>query len=193
MSFTKAFFATALVATAQACVSGTCSSSMCSDIPSTNQYYLTSFCDSTVACGSFSGNCNEYFAADYKRFGCNSIISCCQGTNCVNLKVIDGGPNCTVEDSAHKQVVDASPSTCKHFTGSTSCGWSDKIVVTCKKTSSTIHHTNDPQSIIYSATNPVAKVPLGPCSYDHGYAAENGVPICGPDFNLFTADDLLIQ
>ena len=77
MSLAKAYFAAALVATAQACVSGTCSSSMCSDLPSNSQYYLTSFCDASVACGSFSGNCNEYFAADYKRFGCNSIVSCC--------------------------------------------------------------------------------------------------------------------
>lgn len=126
------------------CVSGSCKSGMCSDIPSDNKYYLTSFCDSSVACGSFSGNCNEYYSADYSRFGCNSvskrhiicllniallflfavchIVSCCQGSNCVNLKVIDGGPGCSVEDSAHKQIVDASYSTCKHFTGSTSCG-----------------------------------------------------------------------
>jgi hypothetical protein len=56
-----------------ACVSGSCKNGMCSDIPSDNTYYLTSFCDSSVACGSFSGNCNEYYAADYSRFGCNSV------------------------------------------------------------------------------------------------------------------------
>ncbi len=55
------------------CVSGTCKNGMCSDIPSDNRYYLTSFCDSSVACGSFSGNCNEYYAADYARFGCGAI------------------------------------------------------------------------------------------------------------------------
>ena len=116
-------------------------------MPSDNVYYLTSFCDSSVACGkilfnwfcittfdiriilliwgSFSGNCNDYYSADYSRFGCNSIISCCKGSDCVNLKVIDGGPSCSVENSAGKPVVDASYSTCKHFTGSTSCGtWS---------------------------------------------------------------------
>ncbi len=49
-------------------------------------------------------------------------VSCCKGSDCLNLKVIDGGPGCSVEDSAKKQVVDASYSTCKHFTGSTSCG-----------------------------------------------------------------------
>lgn len=54
------------------------------------------------------------------------IVSCCKSSNCVNLKVIDGGPGCSVEDSAHKQIVDASYSTCKHFTGSTSCGKFDR-------------------------------------------------------------------
>ena len=62
-----------LAPSVEACVSGTCSQGMCSDIPADNVYYLTSFCDSSVACGTFSGNCNEYYMADYKRFGCNSI------------------------------------------------------------------------------------------------------------------------
>lgn len=57
----------------QGCVSGSCKNGMCSDIPSNGQYYLTSFCDKSVACGSFSGNCNEYYSAGYTRFGCNSI------------------------------------------------------------------------------------------------------------------------
>ncbi len=157
-------------------------------MPSDNKYVLTSFCDASVACGYFSGNCYEYYAAGYKRFGCGSIISCCQGSNCVNLKVIDGGPDCYIEDYARKQVVDASFSTCKHFTGGTSCGWSDQFFVTCKKTSSNIHMTNDPSSDIYSATFPTATIPLGPCSYDLEFAVQNSVPICGPDAHLF-ADD----
>ena len=32
-------------------------------------------------------------------------VSCCKGSDCLNLKVIDGGPGCSVEDSAKKQVV----------------------------------------------------------------------------------------
>jgi hypothetical protein len=132
-----------LLSTTHACVSGSCTNGMYSDVPSNNEYYLTPFCDSSVACGSFSGNCNEYYAADYARFGCNSIISCCQGSDCLNLKVIDGGPGCSVEDSAHKQIVDASYSTCKHFTGSTSCGWSDKIKVVCKKTTYTVANLDE--------------------------------------------------
>eukprot|EP01031_Cornospumella_fuschlensis_P029454 gene29454-35552_t len=160
-----------------ACVSGSCKNGMCSDIPSNNEYYLTSFCDKSVACGSFSGNCNEWYSADYSRFGCGSMISCCKGSNCVNLKVIDGGPGCSVEDSAHKQIVDASYSTCKHFTGSTSCGWSDKISIVCKKTSYTYRDSIE--------ANEGGKIPLGPCSYNQTFAAENSVPICGFDMNLF--------
>mmetsp|Transcript_13263 Transcript_13263/g.19903 ORF Transcript_13263/g.19903 Transcript_13263/m.19903 type:complete len:188 (-) Transcript_13263:158-721(-) len=165
----------------------TCNShNMCTNMPSDNVYYLTSFCDSSVACGSFSGNCNEYYSADYSRFGCNSIISCCKGSDCVNLKVIDGGPSCSVENSAGKPVVDASYSTCKHFTGSTSCGWSDHISVTCKKTSftieDTIEGTNTDKLDGYIRNH---TIPLGPCSYNSTFAEVNQVPICGSDLNLF--------
>ena len=95
------------------------------------------------------------------------------------MKVIDGGPGCSVEDSAHKQIVDASYSACKYFTGSTSCGWSDKIKVTCKKTSYSLYDTTDYFPNVY------AKVPLGPCSYNTTFAKETTVPICGSDVNLF--------
>lgn len=168
-------FAT-LIGESFGCVSGSCKNGMCSDIPSDNMYYLTSFCDSSVACGSFSGNCNEYYAADYSRFGCGSIISCCQGSDCLNLKVIDGGPGCSVEDSAHKQIVDASYSTCKHFTGSTSCGWSDKISVKCVKVSSaTVQDTLGPDG---QETLLGGRIPLGPCSTNSTWADNHGVRMC---------------
>ena len=96
----------------------------------------------------------------------------------MNLKVIDGGPSCEVEDNAGKQVVDASYSTCKHFTGSTSCGWSDHISVTCKKTSYFVEDT-------LSLMGYKDKIPLGPCSYNATFAAETSVPMCGDDFHLF--------
>lgn len=124
----------------------------------------------------------------------------------MNLKVIDGGPGCSVEDSAKKQIVDASYSTCKHFTGSTSCGnffyhftkllmfiiifipfsfyfigWSDKIKVTCKKTSYTIKDTVE--EVGYIKGEP--KIPLGPCSYNSTFAIEKNVPMCGFDKELF--------
>ena len=77
-------FVAALLAPTDGCISGTCSQNMCSDIPTDHVYYLTSFCDASVACGSFSGNCNEYYMADYKRFGCNSI-----GMKLNVLKIVD--------------------------------------------------------------------------------------------------------
>jgi len=189
-----------LFAHVEGCVSGSCTSGMCSDIPSTNQYYLTSFCDSSVACGSFSGNCNEYYMADYMRFGCNSIVSCCVGSDCLNLKVIDGGPGCSVEDSAHKQIVDASYSTCKHFTGYNDCGWSDKFVVTCKKTSASFADLDafdedgtgtfkgDKQSYVpFEMPSPHGgpfKTRLGPCSYNQTFASLSGRPLCGLDYDV---------
>ncbi len=107
-------------------------------------------------------------------------VSCCRGSDCLNLKVIDGGPGCSDEDSAHKQIVDASYSTCKHFTGSTSCGWSDKITVVCKKTSYTIDDTEDNK-----AYSDKPKIPLGPCAYNTTFAAETNRPLCGHDLGLF--------
>ena len=87
----KTFILLAVTSASNACVSGACDQGMCTDIPADNEYYLTSFCDKEVACGKFSGDCNEYFCADYKRFGCGSVVTCCVSTKCINLKVIDGG------------------------------------------------------------------------------------------------------
>jgi hypothetical protein len=58
---------------------------------------------SPLRSGKFSGNCNEYFMADYKRFGCGRMVSCCQGSKCANLKVIDGGPGtvCSLDRAMH--------------------------------------------------------------------------------------------
>ena len=172
-----------IAALANAC---TCNSNgMCTNIPGDHKYYLTSFCDKSVACGSFSGNCNEYYSADYSRFGCGSIISCCQGSDCLNLKVIDGGPGCDVENSAGGPVVDASFSTCKHFTGSTDCGWIDHVSVTCKKTSSTyldVVEPDQPNGKYANLQLAVGKVPIGPCSYNTTFAIEQGRPLCSQNF-----------
>ena len=114
----------------------TCSEDMCTNIPSDHKYYLTSFCDSSTACGKSCGDCKSYYAADYKRFGCGSTIHCCKGSKCVNLEIIDGGPACSVEEKAGKPIIDASNSACEYFTGSKSCGWSDKVEIVCEKKSS---------------------------------------------------------
>lgn len=105
----------------------------CTNIPADHVYYLTSFCDKTTACGKSCGNCNWFYAADSQRFKCGSTISCSRAGKSANLEVIDYGPDCELEKKSGKPIIDASYSTCKLFTGSTSCGWSDKFAVTCVK------------------------------------------------------------
>ena len=112
------------------------SATACSDIPADHVYYLTSFCDKETACGKSCGNCTWGYAADKQRFGCGSVISCTRSGKSVNLEVIDYGPDCALEKKVGRQIIDASYSACKLFTGSTSCGWSDRLAVTCKKISS---------------------------------------------------------
>ena len=68
-----------------------------------------------------------------------------------------------------------------------STGWSDKILVTCKKTSYRVDDTRDhyggsPHSMRSVAG---ANIPLGPCSYNSTFATVNNVPICGFDEGLF--------
>ena len=47
-------------------------------------------------------------------------------------------------------------------------------------------------SDIYDELNPTATIPLGPCSYDEVYAAENNYPICGPDSKELFEDEVMI-
>lgn len=132
----------------------------CTNIPADNVYYLTSFCDQTTACGKSCGNCNWYYAADSQRFKCHSTISCSRSGKSANLEVIDYGPNCDLEKKSGKPIIDASDSACKLFTGTSSCGWSDKFAVTCKKIASPAF---------------VGKLPLGECSWD---PANKDLPYC---------------
>ena len=145
---------------------------MCTNIPSDHVYYLTSFCDQTTACGPSCGNCMGYYCADKQRFGCNAIINCCRSGSCLNLKVIDAGPACTYEKKAGKPIIDASYSACQKWTGSTSCGWSDRIAVTCVKTSGfMMSHENEVYESMYSG------IPLGPCTWNSNEVTES-MPFC---------------
>ena len=138
------------------------SQTACSNIPSDHVYYLTSFCDKETSCGKSCGNCTWGYAADRQRFGCGSVITCSRNGKSINLEVIDYGPDCTLEKKSGKPIVDASFSACKLFTGSTSCGWSDKLAVTCKK--------------ITGATM-AFMVPRGECTWEIEQATEE-VPYC---------------
>ena len=145
---------------------------MCKNIPADNVYYLTSFCDAVTACGPSCGNCQSYYAADSQRFGCNAILNCCRSGSCLNLKVIDAGPACKYETQSGKPIIDASYSACQHWTGSTSCGWSDKIAITCKKTAGLIM---DPSN--FAAEEMYAGIPLGPCTWKSSEITEQ-LPFC---------------
>ncbi|KAH3757103.1 hypothetical protein Pelo_11131 [Pelomyxa schiedti] len=147
----------------------TCSSSnrqngVCTNIPSDSLYYLTSFCDQETACGESCGNCSWAYSTSAKRFGCNASLKCCSATSstmCTTLKVIDSGPACWVEDDANMPIIDASYSTCKYFTGSTSCGYSDEVKIKCSTVSAPL-----PASYIH-----------GPC-YDGPAEKAHGLPVC---------------
>ena len=169
----------AFLSLTQACVSGPCRNTLCSDIPSDNVFHLTSFCDKEIACGKWSGNCYEYYAADAQRFGCGSTLKCCRSGKCINLKVIDEGPNCWIDDNGHKQVIDASFSTCKYFTGHPDCGWEDKIAVTCTKIAKS---ANLLESGADAELPSAAEVPLGPCEEDLEKAISNNMPHCHGKF-----------
>lgn len=132
----------------------------CTNIPADHVYYLTSFCDQTTACGKSCGNCNWYYAADSQRFKCGSTISCSRSGKSANLEVIDYGPDCELEKKSGKPIIDASYSTCKLFTGSTSCGWSDKFAVTCVKVATPAFQ---------------GQLPLGECTWDH---SDKSLPFC---------------
>lgn len=132
----------------------------CTNIPADNVYYLTSFCDKTTACGKSCGDCNWSYAADSQRFKCGATLNCARSGKAINMEVIDYGPNCDLEKKSGKPIIDASYSACKLFTGSTSCGWSDKIAVTCKKVASPSF---------------VGKLPLGECTWD---LENKEVPFC---------------
>ena len=147
-----------------------CSQGCCTNIPDDNTYYLTSFCDSEVACGGSCGDCMGWYATSAMRFGCGAQLKCCDDNNCATLEVIDSGPACWVENKAGMPIIDASYSTCQLFTGGSSCGWSDRISINCKKVSA--HAMLDEAN-------------LGPCANTPEEAANKGLPLCPADEDCF--------
>jgi len=119
-----------------------------------------------------TGNCNDWYAADYMRFGCGHVITAtCSNGQKANLKIEDGGPGCSVENNAGGQVIDASYSMCKLCTGGTSCGWSDHFKITV--TWSFYYNFNDEH-----IDKQWLQAQLGPCSYDPIEIKEKGLAQC---------------
>lgn len=148
----------------------TCKSNCCTNIPDDATYYLTSFCDSEVACGGSCGDCMDWYATSAMRFGCGAQIKCCGDSDCVTLKVIDSGPACWVENKAGMPIIDASYSTCQLFTGGSSCGWSDAITIGCLQVSA---HAYMPDHL------------LGPCARTLAEANKKKIPLCPRDEDCF--------
>jgi len=132
-------FALLLIALFGAALAYTCTEceGMCCNIPSNNRYYLTDFCagypHDETSCGEY---CDQYtwFTADRQRFGCNVNLKICGNGKCCNARVIDAGPADWVEQDAGMPIVDASPQVCSYLFGYSSCGWSDRLLITATVT-----------------------------------------------------------
>eukprot|EP01012_Entosiphon_sulcatum_P053714 TRINITY_DN7396_c0_g1_i1.p1 TRINITY_DN7396_c0_g1~~TRINITY_DN7396_c0_g1_i1.p1 ORF type:complete len:183 (-),score=21.24 TRINITY_DN7396_c0_g1_i1:56-604(-) len=145
MSRATLFVIAILVGAAFSC--SPCDGCCCCDIPANHQYYLTSFCESTdhesLACG---GTCDtyrgQYFTADRQRFGCGKTLTICHPPNatatdgtvkgdyaCLRATVRDAGPGQSVEQRANHPIIDASVNVCQQLAGQSSCGWSDRVLI----------------------------------------------------------------
>jgi len=131
-------FVLCIVGACYAC--SVCDGDMCCNIPSNNRYYLTDFCagypHDQMACGAYCDQA-KWFTADRQRFGCNVMLKLCGNGKCVNAQVMDAGPANWVEDDAGMPIIDASPAVCSYLFGYSSCGWSDRLLITAVRTSET--------------------------------------------------------
>jgi hypothetical protein len=118
-----------------------------STIPSSGDYYLTSFGDGsdsgTMSCGSNTKHGSWYYAASRQRFGCGAHIKITARGKCVVAQTDDYGPDVCVENAAGLPIIDASPLVSKHLFGTSSAGWSDHLKIHVVKVASS--------------------TPLGPC------------------------------
>ncbi|MBL8600376.1 MAG: hypothetical protein JNK72_00485 [Myxococcales bacterium] len=104
------------------------------DLPSDNNYYVTTFGGpgdaQRTACGGYANGRSLYIAGSW-RFGCGARVRVTNprtGRWCV-AEVNDVGPNICVERAARKPIIDASPVVTRELFGVSSAGWSDRILV----------------------------------------------------------------
>ena len=101
-----------------------------STVPSSGDYYLTTFGDSAgddgpMSCGTNTMHGSWYYAASRQRYGCGAHIKITANGKCVIAKTDDYGPDVCVETAAKGPIIDASPLVAKHLFGVTSAGWSE--------------------------------------------------------------------
>jgi hypothetical protein len=104
-----------------------------SSVPSSGNYYLTSFgggSDSgTMSCGQNTSHGSWYYAASRQRYGCGAHLRVEANGKCVIVAADDYGPDVCVENAAGGPILDASPLVVKHLFGYSSAGWSDHFRV----------------------------------------------------------------
>ena len=114
-----------------------------STIPSSGDYYLTTFGDSPsddgiMSCGSYTKHGTWYYAASRQRYGCGAHIKITANGKCVVAQTDDYGPDICVETAAGGAIIDASPLVAKALFGVSSAGWSEhrkiKVTVVSKTT-----------------------------------------------------------
>jgi hypothetical protein len=136
----------ASVSTTEEGLSG-CHGHASSTIPSSGDYYLTSFGGGSdtqsMSCGGTADG-TWYYAASKQRFGCGARIQIEANGKCVVAETEDYGPDVCVENAAGRPIIDASPLVSEHLFGSSSAGWSDRFPI--------------------HVTQVDASTPLGPCN-----------------------------
>jgi hypothetical protein len=137
-----------------------CHGTASSSIPSSGNYYLTSFGfspsdDGSMSCGEKTLHGSWYYAASRQRYGCGAHIQIEANGKCVVAETDDYGPDVCVENAAGRPIIDASPLVSEHLFGTQSAGWSDRYAI--------------------QVTLVAKSTPLGPCS-----GSANGAPPAQP-------------
>jgi hypothetical protein len=104
---------------------------LCCNIPADNLYVLTSFTGGEgMACGGYATG-DWYYSTSWVRWYCDAKLRITnpETGDCVVVQVADAGPASWVEDSAGMPIIDASTLVCEDLFGSSSCGWSDGLVI----------------------------------------------------------------
>jgi hypothetical protein len=147
---TNATAGSSIISSSAASLSG-CRGQASSSIPSDGRYVITTFGGpgdhQSMSCGGYADG-TGWYAASRQRYGCGARVKLEANGKCVVLQTDDYGPDVCVENAAGKPIIDVTPRASQYLFGTSSAGWSDRMVVTVTKV----------------ATG----TPLGPCSSGGG-------------------------
>lgn len=107
-----------------------------STIPSSGNYYLTSFGysasdDGVMYCGQSTKTGSWYYAADAQRYNCGTRIAITNPATgkCAVAETDDVGPASWVENAVSMPIIDASPLVSEYLFGVKGAGNTDKLLV----------------------------------------------------------------